>query len=138
MLNIDTSKTLEQLENSVWGEPFYNSYLVTTCYALRKKPLKDFTIEDLRIKIGQNDSLQYLMPLAINELKNDILAEGHFFPGDLLKNVLCAETKFWIENESLYTIVKEIVKSQFEVLESDKEHKELIEHFRVFETLVNF
>ena len=35
-------KTLEILENKVWEKPDYESYLVTTCYELRKKQLKEF------------------------------------------------------------------------------------------------
>jgi hypothetical protein len=43
------SKTLENLEKGYWGEPEEKSYLVTTCHKLRKKQLKDFETEDLRI-----------------------------------------------------------------------------------------
>ncbi|HEY4384219.1 MAG TPA: contact-dependent growth inhibition system immunity protein [Ktedonobacteraceae bacterium] len=43
------SKTLQELEGQDWGEPNFPSYLVRTCHALRRKPLRDFTVEDLRI-----------------------------------------------------------------------------------------
>jgi hypothetical protein len=56
-------KTLEQLEGFVAGEPPYDSYLVRTIYALRKKPIGDFTTEDLRITIGQGRGIPYLLPL---------------------------------------------------------------------------
>ena len=58
-------KTLENLENSNWGEPKFDSHLVITCHKLRKKQLKDFEIEDLRIMIGQNIGLKFLIPIAI-------------------------------------------------------------------------
>jgi hypothetical protein len=90
-----TTKTLETLEKDIWGEPEYESYLVTTCHRLRKKQLKDFDIEDLRIMIAQRVGLKFLVPLAIDRLKENILAEGDFYEGDLLKAVLTSDTNYW-------------------------------------------
>jgi CDI immunity proteins len=82
------NKTLQELEEQDWGEPPFPSYLVRTCHALRRKPLRDFTVEDLRIMIGQNFSLNYLIPLAIEQLRRDPLVAGDYYPGDLLGAVL--------------------------------------------------
>ena len=82
------SKTLESLEKDYWGEPEYNSHLVTTCHRLRKKPLKDFETEDLRIMIGQNIGLKYLMPLALDKIDKNIQTDGDLYDGDLLQAVL--------------------------------------------------
>ena len=101
-------KTLENLEGKYFGDPPFNSHLVKTCYALRKKPLKDFEIEDLRIMIGQNRSLDYLIPLAIDKLKQNILSEGDFFEGDLLKNVLNSERDYWQREKENWKIVCEL------------------------------
>lgn len=89
------SKTLENLEKEFWGEPDFNSSLVTTCHALRKKPLNQFSIEDLRIMIGQNFSLNYIIPLALNILKNNVLVEGDLYEGDLLLSVMKCDKEFW-------------------------------------------
>ncbi len=77
-------KTLDELEHSVVKEPPFDSYLVTTCYRLRKKPIDEFTVEDLRIMVGQKIGLPHLLPLAIAVLEREPLAEGDFYPGDLL------------------------------------------------------
>jgi hypothetical protein len=88
--------TIEQIENDYWGsEPSYDSYLVTTIYKLRQKPLEDFTTEDLRICIGQNQSLPILIPMALQVLQQDILAEGHHYPADLLQAILTSQPSFW-------------------------------------------
>jgi len=87
--------TIEQIENSYWGKPEYESYLVITCHELRKKNLNEFEVEDLRIMIGQNIALPILIPMAITELRKNIFAEGHFYEGDLLRNVLTSEKEFW-------------------------------------------
>ncbi|UWR13794.1 contact-dependent growth inhibition system immunity protein [Sulfitobacter sp. M368] len=76
--------TLEQLESQVWPEPDFNSRLVTTCHQLRKKRLGDFSVEDLRIMLGQSIGAKYLLPRAVEILRNNPFAEGDFFEGDLL------------------------------------------------------
>jgi len=101
------NKTLENLEKKVWPSPGPDeaSHLVITCNALRKKPLKDFTTEDLRIMIGQDIGLKYLIPLAIDTLMSDILAEGDFYAGDLLKNILTSDPNYWkAERENWDTV----------------------------------
>jgi hypothetical protein len=45
--------------------------------------------------IGQNHGLEYLVPLAIEQLQEDPLAEGAYFPGDLLVSVLGGKAEFW-------------------------------------------
>jgi len=89
-------KSLESLEKENWGDiPNDESYLVTTCHKLRKKQLKDFDVEDLRIMIGQNIGIKYLIPLAFEVLKENILAEGDFYTGDLLSSVLTSDINYW-------------------------------------------
>jgi hypothetical protein len=105
----DRTKTLEQLENSDWSEPEYDSYLVTTMYRLRRKPINEFTVEDLRIMIGQHICLRYLIPLAIERLSEDPLVAGDFYRGDLLKNVLSIQPDFWREHPEFYWDVEGII-----------------------------
>jgi len=88
--------TIEKIECDNWGSDApYPSHLVTTIYALRKKDLSTFTTEDLRIVIGQNQSLPILVPIALGVLRSNILAEGNYYPGDLLRNVLTVDATFW-------------------------------------------
>lgn len=97
-------KTLENLEKSVWPplDSSEGSHLIKTCNALRKKQLKDFSVEDLRIMIGQDIGLNFLIPLAIEVLRNNILAEGDLYEGDLLKSVLTSDKEYWsISTETL-------------------------------------
>ena len=97
-MTIDRSKTIEQLEQKYWGAPLYSSYLVRTCYALRSKPLEKFDVEDLRIMIGQQCNLQYLVPLALEFLAQNILSSGDMYEGDLLYNLLRIDSLYWEEN----------------------------------------
>ena len=87
-------KSLEQIENDYWGKPTYPSNLVKTCHKIRTIPLKDLSVEHLRMAIGQKISLPILIPLAIQRLLREPLVEGHFFKGDLLQNVLRCDEYF--------------------------------------------
>jgi hypothetical protein len=96
--NLDAKRrkhTLDQLESVEWGPPTYDSYLVRTCHRLRTKPIGEFSVEDLRIMIGQQIGLLFLVPLALEKLAEDPLADGDFYPGDLLNSLLRANPDFW-------------------------------------------
>lgn len=92
-------KTLEELENDYWDKPGYKSYVVTTCFAARKKPLSELTDEEIRLLIGQRLGLKYLLPMAIDILKADPMIEVTFFPGDLLRQLLELNDEDWIDNK---------------------------------------
>lgn len=138
-ISFDSSKTLEQLENDFWGEPSYNSYLVKTCHELRKKPVRDFDVEDLRIMIGQNIGLKYLLPLASETLQKNILAEGNMYEGDLLTNVLKSKKEYWKINFNHWEAVIITFKAnmdrlrQFDTVESIKN-----EWFQLFEVFKRY
>jgi hypothetical protein len=75
---MDRHSTLEKLESSVWAKPDFDSHLVNRCHQLRKVPLNKLTVEDLRILIGQQIGLKFIVAIAIEKLSVDILAEGAF------------------------------------------------------------
>ena len=133
------NKTLEVLENDIWEYPSFPSYLNRTCYSLRKKPLNDFDTEDLRIMIGNGIGLKYLVPLALEVLQKNILAEGDFYEGDLLKFMLISDKKYWKENVGSWQTVCNLVDENenllrtFETVEGIRE--ELFEAFRKFEEI---
>ena len=60
--------TLTQLEHHDWGPPPYDSFLVKECHRLRHVPLRDLTVENLRMLVGQGISLVYTVPLALEQL----------------------------------------------------------------------
>lgn len=94
-MKADRHKSLQQLDGQDWGEPTYDSHLVIECHRLRRVPLHEFTIANLRIMIGQNIGLEHLVPLALERLDDNPFAEGDCYPCDLLTNVLKAEPAFW-------------------------------------------
>jgi CDI immunity proteins len=105
----DRSRTLQEIERHDWGEPAYDSYLVTTCHRLRRKPLNEFTAEDLRIMIGQKISLPILMPLAVEWLEREPLAAGHYYEGDLLAVVTTVGDDFWADHPDSLQRVRRVL-----------------------------
>lgn len=92
---MDSSKTLDELDPPAWDEPAFDSYVVTTCHRLRRKPVATFSVEDLRIMIGQRISLKILVPCALAVVEREPLAEGDHYPGDLLAGLLNLGAEYW-------------------------------------------
>lgn len=106
-------KTLENLEKEYWDDADHgDTGLVKRCFELRKIPLEQFTIEDLRLMIGQKFSPDYLIPLALEVLQNDLFAEGNLFPGDLLKTCLTLPTDFWDNNKNHWTTLNNLIQNK--------------------------
>lgn len=123
--------TLEELEFRRWGNtPHDATTLVRTAYELRKKKLKDYTAEDLRIMIGQRKSLEYLIPVAIDFLHQDPFVEGDYYEGDLLQNVLLCPCEFWRQYPKYSEDMKRVImvaKNQIGIIDLDDEIKEKVE-----------
>ena len=95
----DLAQSLEELEGDVWGaRPDYDSHLVREAHRLRSVPLRDLTVEDLRLLLGQQIGTRWLMPLALARLAEDPLAEGDNYPGDLLAAVLRTDAPYWSDH----------------------------------------
>ena len=129
-MQFDRSKSLQELDGQDWGKPTYNSHLVTECHRLRRVPLCQFTVEDLRIMIGQHISLEYLMPLALEHLRSDPLAEGDHYSGDLLSAVLRAGRDVWQQHPDWRDEVAGIAQRTSRFFEGNER---LAEGYKVFQ-----
>jgi hypothetical protein len=94
--DVDESLTLEQIEDRHWGSPPADTTrLIKTVYELRHKPLGAMDTEDLRVLLLQQESVDVLVPVALTHLEQNPLAEGDFYPGDLLTAVLKVPQAYW-------------------------------------------
>ncbi|WP_199443968.1 contact-dependent growth inhibition system immunity protein [Umezawaea beigongshangensis] len=92
----DRRRSVEDIEGDRWGDPPADAtYLIRTVLLLRRTPVGELGVEDLRILLGQRVAPSVLVPLALEVLLEDPLAAGHFYPGDLLKSVLGQPGSFW-------------------------------------------
>jgi len=108
--NSTSSKSLMELEGSPVREPTEtDTPLVQTCLQLMRIPLEQLTTESLRLLIGQQIGLIFLMPLALDRLETDAFAAGDLYVGDLLHAVVRAPPKFWAAQPQLRSRLDHIV-----------------------------
>jgi hypothetical protein len=111
-------KSLQNLEKRLSDDSsIWPSYLVKRSSELIKTPLNEFTTEGLRLMIGQEFGLLYLVPLAIEKLTEDLFAEGDYYPGDLLAMLLKIKPAFWHENQQLCSAVAALTASRREEIQ---------------------
>ena len=108
---VDVPWSLEELEGKKWPLAPVATSLVDKVQKLRRKPLREYTSDDLRLMIAQKEGLFYLMPLAMHRLKVKPLLEAFYYPGDLLCAVLEAPLTYWQHEPSLHADVSETVKA---------------------------
>lgn len=99
--HFDRNKSIQELDKINCIKPNYGSSLVSKCYELIKVPISTLTVENLRLLIGQEICLNYLVPLAIEALNDNIFTEGDLYCGDLLDSVLKVDKSFWQDNTCL-------------------------------------
>ncbi|MFE0452436.1 contact-dependent growth inhibition system immunity protein [Streptomyces sp. NPDC058914] len=106
--NCDSS--LEELERDRWPAPPADATrLVATAHALRRRPIGELAVEDMRLLIGQDIGLPYLLPLALKVLRDNPMAEGDMYEGDLLSAVLTRNPAVWTESPELGRELRAIV-----------------------------
>ena len=112
---VNRTQTLEEIEKESWAEPQFDSQLARECHRLRKVPVNKLSTENLRLLISQNISLNILVPLALEILESNPLAEGKMYRGDLLASVARVPQEFWEEHPELNDHLVEI-KTEVEIL----------------------
>jgi hypothetical protein len=110
LLSVTDQQTLDDLTVS-HEQSDSERDMATQTHQLRSKPVEDFTVEDLRILIGRQLSLRNLVPVAIEVLQENPLAEGRYYPGDLLQAVLEVDRQYWRSNREQWEAVSEIAES---------------------------
>ncbi|MGW2913918.1 contact-dependent growth inhibition system immunity protein [Streptomyces asoensis] len=109
-VTIDLSRSLAELERDRWPAPPPDATRLTaTAHALRSRPVGTLTVEDLRLLIRQDIGLAVLLPLAVEVLRDDPLAEGHMGEGDLLRAVLTRTSAIWSAYPELAKQLTDIV-----------------------------
>jgi len=122
------AETLDDLDPPAWGDANDDdTYLVRRCHELRRKPLDEFAPEDLRIMIGQQIALPFLVPRALNLLAADPLVSGDLFPGDLLEAVMRIDDSYWTQHPGQLEGISNLVGTLVPV---DGEVRAAVEAFR--------
>jgi hypothetical protein len=124
----DNRRSLEDIDGERWGDPPLGATrLVAEVHRLRRRPLGELSVEDLRLLIGQGIALHRLVPLALERLRDDPLVEADFYEGDLLCAVLRADADLWRRNVDL---AEELVRIIDGLVDPPREVAAGIERFR--------
>lgn len=119
MKNI-THRSLAQIEEN-WKFEIpregYSSSIQLRSYKLYNRRIADYSVDDIRFMIGQEIGAEYLIPIAFNYLRDDLLLDACYYEGDLLNSILSLPEVFWKENPSLYRELYNILLSNNDVLE---------------------
>lgn len=86
-------------------------------------------MENLRLLIGQNIGLPFLVPLAIEWLRQDPLAEGGCYAGDLLASVLRSEAAFWGTRSALRQEIAAIAERALLISDDDEQIGPLVPEY---------
>jgi hypothetical protein len=126
----ESKRTLDAVDPPAWGPaPPDATSAIKRCHELRSKPLRDFTVEDLRIMIGQQLALRQLVSVALERLEADPLLRGSDYPGDLLASVLRVDAAFWEQFPDPDVSLRNLIEGLAERSELEPRLRDLIETF---------
>jgi len=101
--------------------------MVARIHELRRVPVGQLSVDDVRLLIGQNVGVHTLLPIAVERLSRDPLLAATFYPGDLLRAVLRIPEAYWVQDAGLLERLRSIVESVDEV---PSEIESEVHHFR--------
>lgn len=112
-------KSIENLEKEFWGQsPKGSTPLIEKVHRLRTIQIEKLEHKDIRLLIGQNIALKFLIPVALEILSDDLFVDTELYNGDLLQSVIKVENNFWNKNEEFKERLDNLLKAYSE---EDKE-----------------
>lgn len=119
-------KSLENLEKTNFGTvPSDESSIVQRLWKLRKIPINEFQVDDIRFMIIQGIGLKYLLIEAIDLLNENILTEGNYYEGDLLNAVLKLNKEQWGQLREYWHKVDLLINDQLDYLRTIRPELEI-------------
>jgi hypothetical protein len=108
--------TIENLEGIIWPEPEFQSSLVLTAHALRKKPIDELTPSDLRVAFNEDIGAEFLKERVFEVLDTEPTI-GDLFEGDLILAVMRSK-QFLTDSEFRKKIIEKADETLSEELDS--------------------
>jgi hypothetical protein len=105
-------KSIENLEKDIWGKAPKNATpLVEKVHRLRTIQIEQLELKDIRLLIGQRVGLKFLIPVALDILRDDLFIDTDFYSGDLLQNVMQIDIDFWDNYKDLKAQLDDLLKA---------------------------
>ncbi|MFF4038716.1 contact-dependent growth inhibition system immunity protein [Streptomyces sp. NPDC001816] len=111
--SVDKDRSIEELEGDRWPDPPRDgTSLIRSVHALRRRAIKELSVEDLRRLIGQDVGLRWLLPVALDFLRETAPqeAETGWYDDDLLSAVLTRKESVWRDAPQLARHLDETVR----------------------------
>lgn len=108
--------TIENLEGIIWPEPEFQSSLVLTSHALRKKPINELTPSELSMAFNEDIGTEFLKERVLEVLDTEP-AIGDLFEGDLILAVMRSK-QFRTDDEFRKKIIEKADETLTEELDS--------------------
>lgn len=110
-------KSIESLEKKSFAAVSTDeSSIVQRLSRLRKVPINEFQIDDIRFMIIQGIGLKFLIPEAIDLLKENLLTESNYYEGDLLNSILLLNEEQWRQVGEHWDTIDSLIKDRLEFL----------------------
>jgi hypothetical protein len=94
------------------------SSIEVRAYRLYLKSLPEYGLDDIRFMIGQEIGAEYLTPIAINNLKTNILLEAEYYEGDLLNIIFKLHESFWEQHSYIASAFIKLLHDNYQTLNS--------------------
>ncbi|MBF6329701.1 contact-dependent growth inhibition system immunity protein [Nocardia transvalensis] len=96
------NRSVEDIEGDAWDAAQSDAtYVIRRIHELRRVPVREFGIEDMRIMLSQKVGTAAVLPRALDVLEGNPLSSGDFYPGDLLVAVLGLGPDHWSGDAAL-------------------------------------
>lgn len=92
---IDSTLCIDDIESISSPQPAQDNHKSVETYRLRTTPVGQLTDTDLRILLGQRHALEIVVPLSIDLLEQNPLAEAQLYKGALFDKLLEISPEFW-------------------------------------------
>jgi hypothetical protein len=124
----DKNSSLNSLLGWKKDPPPYPTSLVERVNTALELPIKDLTWKQIRMLIGQNFGLEYLMPWAIDALEKRPLYSIEFYEGDLMVACLQVKREYWINNFDQWQRLKAVLSNLDSAMKSINDVRERFEN----------
>ncbi|GGY15736.1 hypothetical protein GCM10010358_79520 [Streptomyces minutiscleroticus] len=127
---VNKDRAIEELEGNAWPPPqSETTSLVRGVHDLRKRPIKNLGLDGLRRLISQDVGLRWLLPVALDYLRDTAPDEAvtGWYDDDLLTAVLMRKEQTWRSWPELARHLNETVKMLTDLPSGMQRH---VEEFR--------
>lgn len=108
-MDFDIYKSLIELEPEQWDPDSLSPLQAQMALKLAGKPLRKLAPPELEALIAENLGLPFLVPLAVERLREEPFLQAARHPGDLLTTVMEVDLRFWLERYDLWLTMIEIL-----------------------------